>query len=494
MATSLYKFQVALKTCTEHPNEELSCFSKPCKSFICSTCARTSHHGHKWNIISLVAKKRRREIPIVYRKIKNDDMRGCREKLRVVDENISDIEKASEEDVKKLEERRKTMVDAINQIIEDQKRKRTEIMEKGSKKLREDRSQLRTKIEYLDKMTTSLDSNIDAYTDFDVIEMEIEMLNALSELEAYNVVRFDTEVTYVPGEINRAAIEEMIGRIEETMKATSVNDESVSIMEVKTFKDFNKSITTIAPISSNQALIREFKNCTIKLLSSQSTDTNSVTLPPHDDFISLSNDDFIVTDFNNQVIRRVTSAGKVSDIVSTKPLHPTYISKTQTDLLVSLRDGGDPYKLQPSSRRLVQRMTLTGKVLKTYEFREDGVTRLFIYPYKTAENGNSDICVVNRTSGATGELIVLHEDGRVRPIYRGPKYFKFDPTGVACDYKSRIIVSDWTNKCVHLLSLEGTLLRYLLSDMSKSPNVLALYQGSLWIGFMGGTVKVYKYI
>ena len=111
-----------------------------------------------------------------------------------------------------------------------------------------------------------------------------------------------------------------------------------------------------------------------------------------------------MTDYEDQVIRRVMSDGKVSDIMSTKPLHPTWISKTHTDdVLVSLKDDGDDFfKLQPSSWRLVQRMTLTRKVLHTYEFREDGVTRLFTLPGRTAENGNSDICVINRTSDETG--------------------------------------------------------------------------------------------
>ena len=134
------------------------------------------------------------------------------------------------------------------------------------------------------------------------------------------------------------------------------------------------------------------KNYTIKQLSLPSTKTNSVTLPPHIDFIILKSGDFIVIDFKDQVIRRVMSAWKASDIVRTKPVHHTLISKTQTnEILLSLKDGRDLYKLQPSSRRLVQRMTLTGKILNTYEFQEDGVTRLFIFPRRATENGNSDI-------------------------------------------------------------------------------------------------------
>ena len=493
MATSLHKFQVALKTCEEHQNEELSCFCKTCKKFICTTCAKTTHNGHDWDFIPIVAKKHRKETPILCRKIKQDNMPRCLEKLRAVDGNIADVEKASAEDMKKLEERRTEMIDVINQIIDEQKRNRTAIKIKESTKLKEDRSQLMTKIRYLDQMTTSLDSNIDAYTDFDVIEMEIEMLKALSELEACDEGVPDTEVTFVPGEINRGVIADMIGRIEETTK-TNVDD-NVSVNEEKTFKDFTEIIRKIDLITSNQAWVSEAQNYTIKQLSLQNMETNSVTLPPHDDFITFTNGDFIVTHYKDQVIRRVTSAGKESDIVSTKSLHPQWISKTQSgDILVSLRDGGDRYKLRPSSRRLVQRMTLTGKVLHTYEFQEDGVTRLLTRPWRTAENGNSDICVINITSDYTGELIVLHGDGRVRATYRGQKEARFNPSDIACDSKRRIVISDKASKSFHLLSPNGTFLRYLLTAMFEYPQTMTLYQDNLWVGFQDGTVKVYKYL
>ena len=187
---------------------------------------------------------------------------------------------------------------------------------------------------------------------------------------------------------------------------------------------------------------------------------------------------------------------KVSDIGSTKPLYPTWISKTHTGgILVTLDDDGNPFKLNPSSRRLVWCMTLTGKILHTYGFREDGVTRLFTYPYRTVENGNSDICVVNRTSRDTGELIVLHGNGRVRATYRGQEGSEFDPRDVTCDSRKRIIVLDCNKEhCLHLLSPYGAFLRYLLSDMFHYPHTLALYQDCLWIGFQDGTVKVYKYL
>ena len=90
---------------------------------------------------------------------------------------------------------------------------------------------------------------------------------------------------------------------------------------------------------------------------------------------------------------------------------------------------------------------------------------------------------------------MLHGDGRVRTTYRGQgdSGSEFDPFDVACDSKKRIIVLDDNNKSLHLLSPDGTFLRYLLPDMCDIPCTIALYQGSLWVGFYKGAVKVYKY-
>ena len=495
MATSLYKFQVALKTCEEHPNEEVSCFCSSCKKFICTTCAKTTHHGHEWDFIPFVAKKRRKETPILCEKIKQENMPRCRAKLSAVDDNISDVEKACEEDVEKLEETRIAIVTTVNQIIDEQQRKRVAIKEKERTRLQKGCSQLRTDMEYLDKMTISLNSNIDAYSDFDVIEMETEMLRALADVEAYDVGVRDMAVTYIPGEVNRPLIEEMIGRIEETVEANT--DDNMRVIEEKTFKEFDAIIRTISPMSRVMAYVGDNRSFDIKQLSTISMITRNIALPSDRiDFITVRNGDFVVSGYKNQVLRRVTSAGEESIILRTKPLHPTYISKTQSDdILVSLVDGGDAYKLKPSSRRLVQRMTLSGKILNAYEFREDGVTRLFIAPYRLAENGNSDICVINRFGDERGELIVLHGDGRVRATYRGQEGSAFNPRDIACDSKKRIIVLNcYKEKCLHLLSQDGTFLNYLLSGIFDYPMTMALYQDGLWIGFVEGTVKVYKYM
>ena len=282
----------------------------------------------------------------------------------------------------------------------------------------------------------------------------------------------------------------MIGSLDDT---TKIVEDSTSVGEEKTFKEFDDIVRIIVPISCTQAWISD-DWINAKLLSLQCNKTQVKPLHPLNAFVILSKSDFIGTHYDDQVIRVVSSADKESVIMNTKPLHPTLISKTQTDqVLVTLRDDGNFYKLQPSSRRLVLRMTRTGDILHTYEFRQDGTTRLFTFPTRAAQNGNTDICVVNCTSYDTGELIVLHQDGQVRACYREHEGLVLDITDVACDSDNRIIVLDFTAKCIHLLDPDVSFVRHLPSDMFDNPLTMALYQGTLWVGFTDGTVKAFLY-
>ena len=180
-----------------------------------------------------------------------------------------------------------------------------------------------------------------------------------------------------------------------------------------------------------------------------------------------------MTDFQNQVIRSEETV-----IARTAPLHPTGISHTKEgDILVTLRDNNSNFDINPSSRRLVQRMTLTGNVLHTYEFQEDN-KRLFTLPAKTIENGNLDVCVVNRLSAYWGEVVILnrHADDVIR--YKGLNPHKFSPLDIACDSSNRIIVSDIYRKykSLHLLSPDGEFLHFLIIDTAHRPSCVTLYE------------------
>ena len=491
MAASLiYTAQEALKMCSRHDYKQLSCFCKTCKKFICISCAQTSHHGHDWDLIATVAKECRMETPKLCRKIQKINLPECREKIRSIDNALQNRRKGC---MDKLEQRRTLLISLVNRVVDEQKKMRDELArnEKITERMCRD---LECKLDYVDKLTLSLDGNIASYSDYDVIEKVHEMLVTLGEVERYDANLDASVVKYVPGEINTGLLKEMIGKIEES---TTTNIEEIErVVEMKAFEVFDDSIFTIAPISESQAWVDNRIKNDMTLLSVNNDETKHMAFSSYSDFIALSNGQLIVTSPQKQTIRRVSQKGKERVFATTKPLLPIFVSKTHTDdILVTLRDGGDDFKLKPSSRRLVQRMTLKGKVTHAYEFREDGTTRLLNSPERTAENGNSDICVINRTGHATGELVVLHEDGSVRFIYRGQDDIEFAPTDVACDDMSRIIVSYPKKLFLYLLNQHGAFLgnMYLLPDISDYLCKIALEQGSLWVGFHDGTLKVYKY-
>ena len=487
MASSLIGAQEALKNCEEHVHEEVTCFCKTCKKFICTTCAKTTHHEHDWDIISSVAKVCRKTIPIFCQTIMLENVPKCHEMMRVVDDNVSTLEKAGSEDVKKLEDRRIAVRNITDQIIEKQRRNREEYTRKECEIMREKGDGLRTKKEYLDKMTESLSTKIGDYSDYDVIEMEMNMMVTLREIESCDVGLVASAVKFIPGEINQEMIEKMIGAID-------VNDE-VRIEVVKTFKEFDGLIHVIAPTSPFDALAYGSNKKTVKTLCLNDSEAKTFTLNNFASFIALSNGDIIATYPDDQVIRQISLHNEVRDISSTKPLFPTCVSATLSgDILVTLWDRGHHFDLDSSNRRLVQRMTLKGKIINTYEFQENGTKRLFTFPSRTAENCNTDICVINATSKDKGEVILLRENGQVRFIYRGQTKKPFDPFDIACDSRKRVIVADFTSKSLHLLNSEGIFIQRILSDLTTEPCVVALHQNNLWVGFKDGLVKVYKYI
>ena len=480
---SFYKAQEALKTCDEHAHKELSLFCETCKVFICILCAKSNHQSHNWNLIASIAEERRKETPKLCRKIKQGNLSKWLENSRGID-NI--VERDRMEDRQKLEDKRVALINMINHIVDEQKQERDEL----ARDLIKTTTEWQRKIKYLEKMTTSLDINIAAYNDFDIIEMEQEMLKVVTEVESYDVNRALSAVKFIQGDVDKGLIEEMIGKFENAM--------AIDENEMETLKEFAPSgiIKSIVPISDTTAWVGDYNSNVIKLLSCDDVTTNQrhVTLDHYGDFITFGHNDFIVA-YQNHEIRRVTSAGRETIIVNTKPLYPTWISNTRTDdILVTMKDGGKDYILQPSSRRMVQRITPSGEVLRTYEFKGDDVTRLFTYPYRTAENRNSDICVINLVNSCKGKLIVLHGDGRLRFSYRGQEGSGFRPSDVACDSKGRIIISDCTNNYLRLLNMEGTFLKDLMPDDIIHPETIAIYGRNLWVGFRDGIVKLYKYI
>ncbi|KAK3101441.1 hypothetical protein FSP39_003627 [Pinctada imbricata] len=485
MAAFLHKFQVALRLCEIHDKKELIAYCKTCQEKICSSCIKEEHHQHDWETITDILREKKRSLPEECKEIRAQKLpalkreRGCFERKKENEVACFEQNKST------LNDSRECYIDEINRLFDDRIDECRQKSETAIQVYEDKWEGLKQKVEYLETMTTALDKDIHTLPDHDILDMEKEMREELEKALSYSADKYTCTTVFVPGNIDVHAIMDMVGEVH-----------SVSVEEKFDINNSSVVICSLKAVSDTNAWIRFSKQTRAKLIDRAGEILKSMKTPCTDIIIS-NNEEIVLTSMTDCCIALLTEDEETIKTIVTKPLHPTPISKTENgDILVTLMDDGDQYNLTPTSRRVVQRMTLTGKVLYTYEFREDGKTRLFTYPVRTTENKNTDVCVVNWVSGGSGELVLLHKDGRVKLTYRGDglKYGKFMPGDVECDSKCRIILTEGHGRAVHMLSSEGMYLCTLCQYEQLRPNAISIYGDNLWCGFNEGKLKVLKYI
>ncbi|KAK3102738.1 hypothetical protein FSP39_013566 [Pinctada imbricata] len=484
MAASLCRAQYVLKLCEKHDKKELQAFCKTCVEKICSSCIKEEHNSHDWDLITDIVREKKRSLPLECQEIRTKQLPGLRDDICRFGRKIEEEGTRLQENKSVLNDSRQSYINRINQLFDDRVDEFEEKSEAAIQIYKGKRDALKQKVEFLDMMSTALDKDIDILPDHDILDMEKEMRDELEKALSYSSETYSSTTLFVPGQMNVEALEEMIGDI----KSFSINEEY-------DIDRYSETIMSLKPVSDTDAFIIIGEKLFAKAKMIDRTGVEMKTLKtPCIDFAVLKNDTMVLTDYQKGIILVLTQDEDKIRTINTKPLRPTYISKTENDdLLVTLVDRGG-YNLVSTSRRIVQRMTLTGKVLHTYEFKEDGKTRLFTLPVRKAENKNSDICIINRHDSDSGELIVLHKDGRVKFIYSGEDLDdeSFLPFDIECDSKSHILLTEKYSRAIHVLSAEGIFLRTLFHH-HLHPAVISLHGDNLWCGFFEGRVKVFEY-
>ncbi|KAK3103341.1 hypothetical protein FSP39_018608 [Pinctada imbricata] len=484
MATSLYKAQFALNICEKHDKKELIAYCKTCQEKICSSCIKEKHTSHDWEMIIDILREKKRSLPEECKEIRVKNLPRLEELLRSFDTKIEEEEACFEQNKCSLNSSRQSYINAINRIFDDRidecrhKSESTVQMYKGN------RDKLKQKTEYLDLVTTALDQDINTLPDHDILDMEKEMKGELEKALSYSADKYTCTTIFVAGQLDVHALGTMVGEIH-----------SISVEEKYDIVKYSNVILSVKSTSDTNAWVSVGKDNYAKLIDREGNVMKTMK-NPCTDLVILSSGEFVLTNKTKCNISILSKDEDTIRTIDTKPLQPTWISKTENDdILVTLRDDGDDYNLVPTSRRIVQRMTLTGEALHTYEFKKDNKTRLFTCQTKTVENKNTDICVVNGLSKYSGELVVLNKDGHIKFTYSGNgiKSEMFLPFDIECDSKGRIILTEGQHRAIHMLSAEGMYLCTLCQYEHLYPWVISIHGDNLWCGFLHGSLKILKY-
>ena len=245
MATSLYKAQSVIPTCEEHHPRELLYFCKSCKKIICTTCVKTDHTHHDWDLSSSFAKQLRKETPEKCQDIRRQ-LPAFKLKLSAIKQRKSTNEEKRHTFLTKLDDTRLALIDEVNKIAGKMRQIYNDLFKEECKSLEKKETKATELLEYMETMTYSLDTNIRAYSDCDVIEMEQGMSKMFEKLKTCDMdVDFDVNSALHSCGIfkpHTEALEKMVGELKNITLMNEIKrtgcDNKTAICRIKKTPDF----------------------------------------------------------------------------------------------------------------------------------------------------------------------------------------------------------------------------------------------------------------
>lgn len=475
--------------CSQHPSKALSLYCWTCDKAICEVCSSDNHSFHEWGSIS--------RFSVNWKNITKTN-KGIQDgHLCQINENIKYIRQLKEENVQKttekirrIDEQKTKMLNVIAKLIENQVQQAEDELVKNNSKLAKLETRFQTHVETLRQKTAQFEKNRNTNSQF--LEDHNELKTMMSEMKAMThekISRYGELSLFVKGNVEVHKMEKMLGKAQNVsdMNATPISEFSVGEKTIADIcpesediawvhgvsEDFNTLVNIKGERKKKQKHCASFGNCTL-----------------------MENGDMFFNDYMAQCIKRLSPSGLISLVKEAKPLTPLGISQMFDGCLLVTLDSEEFSLTSIKGKSLVWHMTQAGRVLKEYEFDMDGTTKLFACPYRAVQNGNSDICVVDILTSNTGRVVVLRKEGALKFRYEGNDTSKtFDPSMVCCDVSYNILVSDYSNDCVHVITADGQFVRYLLTSQNGlfKPYCLAIFNNCLWIGCRDGKIKVVRH-
>ncbi|XP_062569487.1 uncharacterized protein LOC134231542 [Saccostrea cucullata] len=471
----------------ESHDSPIDVICEDCDEFICGDCAKSNHRDHNWKTLTTAATQRRRGLLLFLKKIKEENLPGIEEKIKKIPQQITENKEFCDSEIKKVQKHYDEIMARLTVIKKRHGETLMENLVRKNDQLNHVKSELEKKRRGFVDTVEFIKENNSTMSDYSLIDNHRELTKMISELEVH-MTNCEHSVRFTRSEINDVFLESLFGK--------TVDLDNIGVTQRKSFQYGDNKIFLLETFIEDQCYIKDIDSEYIEKVNQQGAKKRKLSIDANDMYVT-SNGDVYLTDSSDNSISCLSPSGSVSTVISTDPLEPGGICQSVGGgLLVTLADkDSDPYKLKPHSRRLMRHITVTGDVIREYEYQEDGQTRLFTAPNRITQNSNSVICVVNSKSDTAGELVIMSPSGHVKSVYRGQNLTEnFNPTDAVCDSLCNILVADINNELIIMLSPDGEFLKILLQeDEEITPYSLSLYKSTLWVGYWDGLVKVFNY-
>jgi hypothetical protein len=289
----------------------------------------------------------------------------------------------------------------------------------------------------------------------------------------------------VPGELN---ISKSFGILSSVKLSNKSHDTELKVL--KSYTTDLSGVTRLVLLDKSTAWISSYTDNIIRkvVIDDKIQTIKEIAVEIYDITLTKSND-ILISTYNSSDVKLITQSGQVKPFLSVSPLITTGIHVTNNnDIILGVIDDGDTYKLTDTSCRKIIVFGENKKEKQSYQYNKRK-QRLFTIPFRI-KDVNSDIVVIDRASDDDGRVVVLGKEGDVKWFYQGHPQINtedksFDPCDIVTTSVGNIIVADYNNHTLHVISGEGELLTYkvMLDQGVIFPWSLHIDTlGQLWVG------------
>ncbi|CAG2248705.1 TRIM9_67 [Mytilus edulis] len=287
--------------------------------------------------------------------------------------------------------------------------------------------------------------------------------------------------------------------IDDISRDSHASDEVESEVVTVIFNSYTTSVPNISVLLCSHDdivyILHQSRQETVlvkgKLLKASIRILETHTLPIFD-FTLNRNDDVLFTNLSHEDESpvRLISSNKIKTVLDPKPMRFLALHVNRDDeLICGLREQGPPFPVHDFSVRQIVIFGSDYRRKITLEHDTKG-RKLFSYPACIRTDSKNVIYVVDSENAtSTGKLLAVDRTGRLKFSYSGPSSFEqIRPTAAAVTPKDTIILLDYRNSALHVLSQKGILLAFqFLNDFSiETSDAMCIdNEGFLLIGCRG---------
>ena len=473
--------------CTEHTTKMTCLFCRTCGHLVCADCILSKHNKHNFEPVEKILSEKIDDLKGAEARY-NKDLTLCQAKVNEFQISEAKCESLCDESITTIKKREKQLIDGItkhSQKLQNEIELERKTVKKTFCDLKRQVDQAeKTIILHQDEIMAALKS-IQGSTIFTTATKSKKMMSDLN----FNPIPSEIKC-FIPGKETVNDIPNLFGSLQK-MKIPQVQSD-IDLEVVNSYTTDLSGIYNIITVDDKSTWVNDVNKQVIRQINIDNdniTTTKQISCFIYDMTLT-SNNDLLLSDVNSSDIKLLTKSGKIKPFFSvSSPLLPLGIHVTSdNNIIVGVREPGDPYTPTDKSTRALLIFGMDGKQQHTYQY-DSNKHRLFTSPQRITTNNNKDIVVVDRTSGDTGRVVVVGREGGLRWTYTGHSKInvttQFDPYDVVTTTAGHIIVCDCDTHALHVLSEQGDILTCKVMEDTGIKYPLSLdidMRGQLWVG------------